>query len=320
MDCARPERKAPLQAGCAAVDGAPLKPMPFASPIASIDPASPPPEARPQVRLFGQFLVHEGLITPLHLDEALSLMAATNTTLGELAVSRGIVTRAEADEVHRLQQHVDRRWGELALTLQLGGLTQERLEELCWEQQTSNLRLTDALVELGCLSASEIEAQLRRFEEEQDAIDPVAALPRRYREYPPVPALLVALPKLAGRLLRSPLRMSAPSRFAARRALSHSATACLHGAFELAVGLSIDAALGMTFAERMRMDDGDHDPTPFVARFVTRLCEIVVHRLAAEAHALRVDVPDLGMLPRRGIALDLALGDGAALLVLARGR
>jgi hypothetical protein len=262
--------------------------------------------------------VQEGLITPVDLDEALSLMAATNTTLGELAVSRGIMTRADADEVHRLQQHVDGRWGELALGLHLGALTEERLDELCWEQQTSNLRLTDALVELGVLSASEIEVQLRRFEDEQDAIDPVGSLPRRYRECPPIPVILAVLPKLAGRLLRTPLRMSPPRRFSARHALVHSATAQLHGPFPLEVGLSVDAELGAACIEHMRMSEDDEDPRPFVGRFVTRMCELVARRLRADGHEVRVGVPELGILPRRGVALDLALGDGAAVLVLAR--
>jgi hypothetical protein len=273
--------------------------------------------------LFGQYLVQEGVISPRDLDEALSLMSATNSTLGELAVSHGMVTRAEADEVHRLQEHVDRRWGELALMLQLGGLTQERLEELCWEQQASNLRLTDALVELGVLSASEIEEQLRRFEDEQDAIDPVAALPRRYRECPPVPAILGALPNLAGRLLRTPLRMSPPRRFAAGSAYPHCATARLVGQFEIAVGLSVDPSLGKALRRATRLA-GEHrrggDPTPFVARFVTRLCELVVRRLVADGYALRIEVAELGDLPRRGVALDLALGYGDAMLVLARSR
>jgi hypothetical protein len=293
-----------------------MPPLPTSASIESAP--SRPPAAVPKVRLFGQFLVHEGLITPADLDEALTLMAATNTTLGELAVSRGIMTRAEADEVQRLQQHVDGRWGELALTLQLGALTEERLDELCWEQQASNLRLTDALVELGILSASEIEFQLRRFDDEQGAIDPFAALPARYRDCPPVPVILSVLPRLAGRLLRSPLRMSPPRRFA-RRPLAHSATVMLQGATPVEVGLTVDDALGAACVEHMRIGGAEaDDPQAFVGRFVTRLCELATRRLAAELHDVRVDMPQLGVMPRRGLAFELALGDGSAILVLAR--
>ncbi len=279
----------------------------------SPEPCRPP---RPAARLFGQFLVHEGVITADDLDEALSLMAATNTTLGELAVSRGLLTRADADAVQRLQEHVDGRWGELALRLQIGGLTKERLEELFWEQQTTNLRLTDALVELGVLSASEVEAQLRRFEDEQDAIDPVGALPRRYRECPPVPAILAVLPKLAARLLRNPLRISPPRRFSGRRGLPHRATARMR--WPSASPLDVDDGTGVACVEHMRTVGDDDTPSPFVGRFVTRLCDLVARRLADDGLALEVDVPVLGSLPRRGVAFDLALGDGSAVLVLSR--
>jgi hypothetical protein len=290
----------------------------FVPTSASLDSAPSRQPAAPKVRLFGQFLVGEGLITPADLDEALSLMAATNTTLGELAVSRGLMTRAEADEVHRLQQHVDGRWGELALGLGLGGLTEERLDELCWEQQASNLRLTDALVELGVMSASEIEAQLRRFEDEQDAIDPFAALPARYRDCAPVPVILAVLPRFAGRLLRTPLRMSPPRRFTARRALAHSATVMMYGDSPLEVGLSVDDELGAAFVSHMRMGTDTEDPRAFVGRFLTRLCELTTRRLTVDAKPVRIDIPDLGLLPRRGLCFDLALGNGTAMLVLAR--
>src|SRR5690606_16838159 len=102
--------------------------------------AGPPSAARaassPPVRLFGQFLVEEGIIAQDDLDEALNLMSAINVTLGDLAVERGLISRHEADEVNRMQRCIDGRWGEIALTLGIGKLTPERIEELHWQQES----------------------------------------------------------------------------------------------------------------------------------------------------------------------------------------
>ena len=272
--------------------------------------------SRPRVRLFGQYLVEEGIIPRTQLEEALTLMAATNATLGELAVERGLLTRSQADEVNRLQHHIDGRWGELALTLQIGAIDAQSLEDLCWEQQSSNLRLTDALVEIGALSPSEVEKHLQHFEAEQADACPFSTLPPTYRHFTPARTVLEALPRFAGRLLRSPVRISGAQRWDPTDALLHSATVWVSGTFGLGVGLTVGEALGATFLRHLCSRVDPPDPSVAVGQFVGRLCELVERRAGAHTQAT---VPELGQLPPRGVRFDVAFGDGLGRLILERG-
>lgn len=69
-------------------------PSPHTSPTAPAPYVAPVARSRP--RLFGQWLVNRDVITAADLREALALMKAVNSTIGELAVAHGLVTAAQA--------------------------------------------------------------------------------------------------------------------------------------------------------------------------------------------------------------------------------
>ena len=182
-------------------------------------------------RLFGQFLVDESVITRDELDEALWLMTTLNATVGQLAVERGLVSRTEAEQIHRLQQKIDRRWGDIALTLGMGCLTEDRIEELHDEQDTLNFRLSDALVELGFATATTLDTMRQRYEANRANVNPVGSLPEPYGEVAAVIHSLDALPRIARRVLRCPVEVSEaqPWPGACLRPLALHTTLCLQG-------------------------------------------------------------------------------------------
>jgi hypothetical protein len=269
------------------------------------------------VRLFGQFLIDEGVLDEEDLSEALVLMHASNVTLGDLAVEKGLVTRHEAEEIARLQRCIDGRWGEIALTLGIGRITAEQLEELRWEQESQNLRLTDALVQLGYLSPTEVERLLLRFETEH-ASTVTARLPTGWQRSAAAD-LLDVLPRVFSRVLRSPVRFGHP-RIWDGHSLDLSAqtqieTACEH----LAAGLTVDTKVAQTISHCMRDRDIGLAAETGVASFVALLVDHVRRRLESE-HLPFVEVhsPECGQVPRRGLAFDLALSAGQAILVIDR--
>lgn len=276
-----------------------------------------PSVPNPPVRLFGQYLVDEAAITQEDLDEALNLMNAVNVTLGDLAVERGLISRHEAEEINRLQRCIDGRWGEIALTLGIGRLTPERIEELHWQQESQNLRLTDALVQLGALSPTEVDAHLREFDALQRAA-PAAQLPTSWR-LSCAQHLLDVLPRVFLRVLRSPLRFGQVRRWDGRE-LGVSAQASLDTEVEqLNVGLSVEPAVAEAFARRLDHAIDGYTPSQQVLAFVHLLLEHVRRRVESQsADRAATLAGEADHVPSEGIAIDFACSEGMATLVLHR--
>lgn len=283
--------------------------------------AGPPSAARaassPPVRLFGQFLVEEGIIAQDDLDEALNLMSAINVTLGDLAVERGLISRHEADEVNRMQRCIDGRWGEIALTLGIGKLTPERIEELHWQQESQNLRLTDALVQLGVLCPTEVDEYLEQFDAAQRS-SPAAQLPNEWN-LSCAQHLIEVLPRVFLRLLRSPVRFG-EARPWDRRSLGVDATVCLETEYEqLTVGLSTQTSVANAFGRRLQRAVTGCTPAQNVLAFTTLMVEHVRRRLESQTHDRVITLPgEPNSLPQTGTALDLASSEGRSILVLHR--
>lgn len=273
-------------------------------------PPTPLLRKRPRARLFGHFLVEQGVLAAEALDEALALMNASNATVGELAVARGLMTNAEADEVNRLQRHVDGRFGELAILLGIGGMTPQHLDALCWEQESTNIRLSDALVELGYINPTELEDWLREFQTcEASQPDPVDTLPEVLRASQSALLALESLPRLAQRVLRTPARIGAATPWHGRHHRTHAA-GTLGGRSPLGVGLSFDERCGDALSPLA----DDDDPQSGVCRFTRLLCALIDSRINGTASTLSEPVP--GELPKSAWEFDLALGQGTGVLLL----
>lgn len=291
----------------------------LAPPVSFVRTGSAPP-----VRLFGQYLIDQGVIEQADLDEALGLMRATNLTLGDLAVERGWVTRHEAEEINRLQRCIDGRWGEIALTLGVGQLTAESIEELRWEQQSTNLRLTDALVELGLLSATEVEDLLDRFETQQLS-SVTARLPSAF-QHSCAYELLDVLPRVIARVLRSPVRFGPPQVWD-DHGFGTSAALIIDTATErLSVGLSVESSVAESMGARLGVatftgptESTELWPEQAVAEFLKLLGEHISRRLEAQTvPLLQIRAPEMGQLPHRGLVFTMALASGQAVLVIDR--
>ena len=264
--------------------------------------------ARP--RLFGQFLVERGVLTRAELAEALTLMRALNSSIGELAVANGLVTPAQAEQIHALQRQVDGRWGEIAVALGIGGATAQRIERLAWEQELANIRLSDAVVELGFASPTEIDRLHAEFEDgtadDGAALDEILEL------------VLEGLPRLVGRTLGSPVRAGAP-RIHDGTPLPHPVEIAILGPTPVLVGLAVDRPLARAIA--LALPDAD---ARIGGRIESGLAELVGivgdhvrRRLDIRAAGHSLGTTRLGTLPASGTSVALALGDGDALLVLA---
>lgn len=273
--------------------------------------------ARSRPRLFGQWLVNRDVITAADLREALALMKAVNSTIGELAVAHGLVTAAQAEEINELQRHVDGRWGDIAIALGVGRATAARIEQLAWEQQIENLRLSDALVELGFVSATEVEDLLAEFDDDDGSTDAVA-LDAETAER--IELLTDALPRLLRRMLGGAARMSAPRPNDGTR-FEHAATFEIRGEHCYSIGITADRRVARALADALHVEVGSSTS----ARLDTALGALLVlygghlaRRLETVGHGTYLALPPVaGALPEGRWALDLALADGRCTIIVA---
>ncbi len=263
--------------------------------------------------MFGQFLVDEGVITAADLREALILMRAMNSTIGELAVARGLVTAEQAEQIHQLQRHVDGRWGEIAVALGIGRATAARIEDLVWEQSLANLRLSDALVQLGILSATETEVQLAAFEtaarSESEAIGGSTE--------PLVEALIEGLPRLCQRVLATAVSVG-PTRPWFCEPHDEAVQVAIDGPIACTLAIACDRGVAMAMAEALdvhaaaRRDRARAGVTAFAALYAAQAARRL-DGIAHPTHVARDPVPDAP--PSGALAVDLALGTGRAVVV-----
>ncbi|MBC8074140.1 MAG: hypothetical protein IAG13_37820 [Deltaproteobacteria bacterium] len=239
-----------------------------------------------------------------------------NSSIGELAVSHGLVTAAQAEEINALQRHVDGRWGEIAIALGVGRSTAARIEQLAWEQQLENLRLSDALVELDLISPTAVEARLAEFEltmtRDEDEIDDDA------RAW--VDSIVDGLPRMLSRVLGSPTRVCATQAWDGK-AYDHHAQAVIAGPHGCTIALSVDRGVARALADALHVQTERNTPQVRLGAAVEAMLVLygahVARRLDAAFgrghHALP---PSAGTPPPGAYSVGLALADGAALVVL----
>lgn len=286
--------------------------------VASTTPSTSPSPAPTRTRLLGRFLVDEGLITEPDLDEALRLMSAVNVSLGDLASERGWITAQEAAALQRMQLRVDGRFGELAMRHGIGQLTPQRLETLRWEQDAHNLRLGDALVQLGAITATEMDRQAGRFEALHAPVEFDLILPEPLAQHPLAYRAVQVLPRLLRRLLAGPARLGRPAAWAPRPSFA-TAMARLPGPAPLMIGFVAPAGVALDIADafgavlRRRATQG----SPDVKASVTRVVELWARQvLDADGEVEGAVVVEPGEVPASGLEFEVALAEGVASLVI----
>lgn len=243
-------------------------------------------------------------------------MRAVNSSIGELAVSHGLVTAAQAEEINELQRHVDGRWGEIAIALGVGRSTAARIEHLAWEQQLENLRLSDALVELDLMSATEVETRLGEFERSAHADG--EGIADEIREQ--IELVVDGLPRMLARVLGSPVRVGVP-RIWDGTAYDHHAQTIITGPRGCTIALSVDRAVARALADALHVQPERGAPPMRLEAAVGAMLVLygahVARRLdAAHGPDHRAEPPQTGSTLRGTHSVALALADGAAMLVL----
>ena len=115
----------------------------------------------------GEWLIHLQKVDREGLTEALQEQGSGNRKLGEILVQKGLLTPVELEQVLTLQGDPSGK-SPLVLNPKLGDLllasdriTREQLESALQEQKLSSRLIGDVLIEMGFVSAREIEGALR---------------------------------------------------------------------------------------------------------------------------------------------------------------
>ncbi len=115
-------------------------------------------------QFFGNYLLHQQLVSPEHLSEVLQSMKTTRLKLGVLAINAGLMTAAQVEKAHLEQQRVDKRIGEVMVDM--GFLTKDQVEALFQTQPAGHLLLGQALVDNGYMTNSQFEQALNSYKQE----------------------------------------------------------------------------------------------------------------------------------------------------------
>ena len=115
-------------------------------------------------QFFGNYLLHQQLVSPEHLSEVLQSMKTTRLKLGVLAINAGLMTAAQVERAHDEQQRVDKRIGDVMVDL--GFLTKEQVETLLKTQPAGHLLLGQALVDSGYMTTTQFEQALNSYKQE----------------------------------------------------------------------------------------------------------------------------------------------------------
>jgi len=113
------------------------------------------------VNFFGRFLVQEGIINEVQLEDALVCQAEINHRLGDFALARGFLSQEQVERIFDEQRTVDLPFGEMAV--RLGFMTRENLAELLFAQQVHCARLGEVLIMLEAVTVEQYSRFMNEF-------------------------------------------------------------------------------------------------------------------------------------------------------------
>ena len=118
---------------------------------------------------FGQYLLNQGVITPIQLSDALTQERMTRVKIGILAINAGYLTVFQVEHIHTLQQEQDKKFGEIAVAE--GLLTVAQVEMLLEKQNRRYLNLCQTLVDKGYLALDKLEVVMNKYKEDAQLSD-----------------------------------------------------------------------------------------------------------------------------------------------------
>ncbi len=112
--------------------------------------------------MFGQHLLHKGLITEEQLIKALDHQLHSRVWLGRLAFEDELLDLDQVVEILARQDVTKKLFGEVAV--ELGHLTSAQRDHLLEVQKLRSPRLGQVLAELGLFSVDVLEEELEAYE------------------------------------------------------------------------------------------------------------------------------------------------------------
>lgn len=113
-------------------------------------------------RIFGEFLLEQGLISEDKLREALEYQQNVRVKMGLIAVSEKLLSTEQAERINKKQALEDKRFGDIAV--EQGYLTESQVERLLKLQGNPYLVFVQAMTEKELMSLEEIENALQMFQ------------------------------------------------------------------------------------------------------------------------------------------------------------
>lgn len=120
-------------------------------------------------QFFGNYLLHQQLVSPEHLSDALQNMKKTRLKLGVLAINAGLMTAEQVEAAHTEQQRIDKRIGDVLVDM--GYLTRTQVEDLLKTQPAGHLLLGQTLVDNGYMTTIQFEHALNSYKLENSISD-----------------------------------------------------------------------------------------------------------------------------------------------------
>lgn len=115
--------------------------------------------------IFGEYLIHEGIITGQQLQDALNIQICRGCLFGEMAVEKKKMSSKEFVEVRKVQrskEHPDKKFGEIASAL--GIFDESNIAEILKAQKDAQKKLGEILVEQKIMSEEELGKHLQDFQ------------------------------------------------------------------------------------------------------------------------------------------------------------
>ena len=111
--------------------------------------------------LFGQFLLERNVIDADQLKDALEYQRCHNRLLGKLAVEKGFLGEEDVHRIVGRQWKEDMEFGKVATGM--GLLSETQRDDLLREQKSNHIALGEALIRLGAMDRSTLQAELALY-------------------------------------------------------------------------------------------------------------------------------------------------------------
>lgn len=115
-------------------------------------------------QFFGNYLLNRHLVSPEHLSDVFRDIKNTRIKLGTLAVKAGRMTAAQVEKAHTEQQRTDKKIGDIMI--EMGCLDREQLNALLSVQPAEYMLLGQLLTDNGYMTTSQFETALSEYKSE----------------------------------------------------------------------------------------------------------------------------------------------------------